>query len=99
MDKLLSFVGYCRTGINQLDVIEAVKAESAAQCHKKCLAKVNECVAFAYTPTDNPRECDLYRGGPYTQGSHKAGSTCYPLIGICNLSIEYLPQNPLNCKF
>ena len=69
-----------------MSVIDAVAADSDIQCYEKCQAIPNdECVAFAYTPTDS-QPCDLYRGGPYTTGSGASGSSCYLMpIGIFHL--------------
>ena len=58
-------------------MVAAVTVEGAKQCYEKCQTMpINDCVAFAYSPADS-RECDLYRGGPYTYGSGDFGSTCY----------------------
>ena len=71
------FDGFCRKGDGSKDYIKDLQAKNVGSCYQTC-KDTSGCVAFAFTPesTDN---CDLYRGGPYTRGSGRAGSQCFPL--------------------
>ena len=90
--ELTSFIGYCRYGFYDGNLIDSANAISAGQCYEKCKTfPNNECVAFTYSPGD-PIECDVYRGGPYTYGNSSPGSTCYlmPQIGrFCLVLCSY----------
>ena len=76
--KIQSFEGFCREENGRSkDLIGDFPTANIGSCYQKC-KDTEGCVAFAFTP-ENTDNCDLYRGGPYTRGSGRAGSQCFPL--------------------
>ena len=78
----VSFLGFCRFGSDEKNVIESIDAPDSVTCKQKCLES-NGCVAFALEPRTVNRNCNLYQGGPYTYGSGKSDTFCYPIPGNC----------------
>ena len=78
--SLKTFKGYCRDPSNNKQIIEYIHASSSAKCQDLCIHK-SGCVAFAFEQNDGEggTNCDLYDGGPYTQGTGANDITCYIL--------------------
>ena len=45
-------------------------------CYERCIT-TNECTAFTYHNDEPGKDCNLYRGGPYTKGSGRENAKCY----------------------
>ena len=65
--KLNFFEGNCRDGSNNHDFLDTFDTDSLDSCRVKCELTAS-CTAFAYLDQDGT-DCNLYQGGPYTQGN------------------------------
>ena len=77
IDKI--YVGFCRCdqcGRNNRSVISSYRTENDSQCQQGCQVS-KDCTAFAFEPINVKKNCNLYRGGPYTYGSGKEDTICY----------------------
>ena len=72
------FVGYCRHGSNEYNLIKWEIHYTEAKCRSECSA-IDNCVAFAYKDGKHliGDNCYLYGNGPYTYGSGEKDVKCY----------------------
>ena len=74
-----SYVGFCRCdrcGRTKKSVNSSYHTVNDSDCQQGCEA-TKDCTAFAIEPGNVKKNCNLYRGGPYTYGSGKEGTICY----------------------
>ena len=71
------FDGFCRKSDGSKDYIKDLQTKNVGSCYQTC-KDTSGCVAFAFTPSSD-KNCDLYKGGPYSKGSGKSGSKCYTM--------------------
>ena len=69
-----SFEGYCRDASNNNQAIDYIYTNSANKCHNLCKNTAG-CDAFAFDRTT--KNCIVYQGGPYTQGTGENDITCF----------------------
>ena len=73
------FVGRCRDESNKFNLIKTIFAlSSVVMCKENCHS-ISDCTAFDYS---SEGDCNLYRGGPYTQSDGISNIDCYLLTGI-----------------
>ena len=77
-DVATVFNGYCRYGSDSKDTFKSIDSDDVEECKRQCVATPN-CVAYAYRENYGGKDCDLYRGGPYTYGNGRADIRCYIL--------------------
>ena len=77
-----TYNGFCRNPQYDKNIIDFIPVNAANECHLKCRNK-NDCAAFAFNSktTVGLSNCDLYRNGPYTQGTGASDIICYVIEG------------------
>ena len=72
------FVGYCRHGSNEYNLIKSEILFTEAQCRSAC-SDIDNCVAFAFKTGKYliDYKCYYYSDGPYTYGSGEKNVKCY----------------------
>ena len=77
-----TFNGYCRDRNGGKDIIDYIRVEDKLGCQNRC-NDTKECVAYAFDRNiKSSANCDLYRNGPYINGSGKSAVTCYVMPGL-----------------
>ena len=78
-----TYGGYCRDPQYDKSIIDFIHVTDVQECHIKC-RNTNYCAAFAFNSrnTAGLPNCDLYRGGPYMQGTGASRIICYVFQGI-----------------
>ena len=78
-----TYSGYCRDPQYDKSIIDFIPVKDVQECHVKCM-NAKECAAFAFNSknTNGMPNCDLYRGGPYMQGTGASRIICYVFQGI-----------------
>ena len=78
-----TYSGYCRDPQYDKSIIDFIPVKDVQECHMKC-RNAKECAAFAFNSknTNGLPNCDLYRGGPYMQGTGASRIICYVFQGI-----------------
>ena len=74
------YLGFCRNSYGNYDWITDLDINNLTSCYDKCLTTI-DCTAFTFHTDHLPNHCDLYRGGPYTQGSFRYNTVCYTMPG------------------
>ena len=82
-----AFDGYCRYGSDDKNWIKELDATNKHNCYEQCQT-TDGCTAFAYESNGPHKDCDLYRGGPYTYGSGRMNTICYNMP-TGNLTYSY----------
>ena len=75
-------MGECRDESGNYDFLETYNGYSLEACRVRCQIRFS-CTAFAYF---SDKRCNLFRFGPYTQGTGDSGVQCYSLKGIFSTS-------------
>ena len=75
------FGGFCRYGSDNSENMEmqGITVNNPQKCQQYCMGNTG-CVAFSYT-NGTTKNCNLYKGGPYTYGNGKRDTTCYSMKG------------------
>ena len=78
-----TYNGFCRDPQYDKDIIEFIPTTKIDECYQNC-KNTHDCEAFAFNDktTIGLSNCDLYRNGPYTQGTGASDVICYVLQGI-----------------
>ena len=78
-----TYSGYCRDPQYDKSIIDFIPVKDAQECNIKC-RNDNDCAAFAFNSKDTAGKpnCDLYRAGPYVQGTGATRIICYVFQGI-----------------
>ena len=91
---LVSFDSQCLYGDDNDDLIGETKVSSATECKLQC-EKTNGCTAFSYSKYNKYKNCNQYRGGPFTSGNRIFGWICYVMPGIFSLFLTFVGHNPV----
>ena len=75
-------MGECRDDSGNYEFLETFHGYSLEACRVRCQIRFL-CTAFAYF---SDKRCNLYKFGPYTQGTGDSGVQCYSLKGIISAS-------------
>ena len=75
-------MGECRDESGNYEFLETYNGYSLEACRVRCQIRFS-CTAFAYF---SDKRCNLYKFGPYTQGTGDSGVQCYSLKGIFSTS-------------
>ena len=75
-------MGECRDESGNSEFLETYNGYSLEACRVRCQIRFS-CTAFAYF---SDKRCNLYKFGPYTQGTGDSGVQCYSLKGIFSTS-------------
>ena len=87
-------MGACRDESGNYDVLKHYNGYSLKSCRVRC-QRIGGCTAMAYF---SDKQCALYRGGPYTQGTGYSNVQCYTNQGIfrhCQINFPCFIENKI----
>lgn len=79
----LVYNGFCRDSQNNKDIIDFLSVTDVSTCNQTCKDTFG-CAAFAFNSKTlvGLSNCNLYRQGPYIQGTGDSHVLCYVFEGI-----------------
>jgi len=95
-----AFEGDCRNAKDGRDLIKGIEVspKNSYQCHQECIRQTG-CAAFAFNKSET-ESCNLYAGGPYTDGTGHEDTICYIMEGCiaysqsaCKAAVKKLNLN------